>query len=124
VKPPIFVRADEPLLIYRTAKDATRCLEWIDIEDAIYTAYDGDGKLLKFDLRHTKTRLLGFIPVTAEEVVLSDAEAEPTHQDELRRALIDGLVARGEPSDALASLPLADLQALAVERLGFDSPAW
>jgi hypothetical protein len=122
VKPPIFVRADEPLLIYRTADDAARYVEWIDIEDGIYTPFDSEGKLLRFELVEEPTKLLRFIPVTAEYVVLREAEAEPTHQEELRQLLIEVLAARGEATESLATLSLADIQTLAVDRIGFDWP--
>jgi hypothetical protein len=123
VKPPIFVRADEPLLIYPTADDAARYVEWIDIEDGIYTPFDSEGRLLRFELIEEPRKILFFIPITAEYTVLREAETEPTHQEALRATLIAALTNRGEANDALATLPLQDLTALAVERFGFDSSA-
>jgi hypothetical protein len=122
VKPPIFVRADEPLLIYATPEDAARYLDWIDVEDGIYTPFDSEGRLLRFELAYTKTKLLSFIPVTSEEVVVREAEAEPTHREELRQVLIDGLAAHGEERDSLDELSLEDLESLAIKRIGFDFP--
>jgi hypothetical protein len=122
VKPPIFVRADEPLLIYRTADDAARYLEWIDIEDGIYTAFDSEGRLLRFELIERPTKMLRFIPITVEYVALRDAEAEPTHQEQLRETLVAGLTARGESMESLATLSLEELEGLALQRIGFDWP--
>ena len=41
---PIFVTADEPLLVFRSVEDATAYLESQDVEDGIYRGYDSDGR--------------------------------------------------------------------------------
>jgi hypothetical protein len=116
-RPPIFVTADEPLLVFRSAEQAQRWLEWPDVEDGLYRGYDSEGRLIEFGVKESRVKRR-FLPGSRidRDVVLT-IEQDPRHADELRNALTRAL-SRLRPPEA-APATFAELKALAVDRFGF-----
>jgi hypothetical protein len=94
---PIFVTADEPLLIFESLDRAVAYLEWQDVEDGIYQGYDSDGRRVDFD--------------TVNRRVIAEVERDPGHTDELRATLARVL-------DLPATTSLDELRNTAVARFG------
>jgi hypothetical protein len=115
LNPPVFVTADEPLLIFETAERAREYVEWMDVEDGIYQGYDSDGRRVDFDVETVERKFLRIATYRQTNVVLRVVDEEPRHADELARVLREVLA--DEPGVADLSLP--ELQALAVSRRGF-----
>ena len=91
---PILIAEGWDLKLYDSIRDAELDLEAIDVEDGIYAGYDADGRLLKIETR-------------ASAVVLSAAEASPSHQGQLEELLRGALRMTGhlpEGADSLESL--------------------
>ena len=80
---PIFVTADEPLLVFESLDRAVAYLEWQDVEDGLYRGYDSDGRLIDFGTESITKRLSLF----RKKRVVADIESDPTHADELRLTL-------------------------------------
>jgi hypothetical protein len=100
---PIFVTADEPLLIFESIERALAHVEAQDVKDGIYLAFDRAGRRIDFT---TSGFDVGYVP---DEGALNPAEFENT----LRRILDRWL-----PNSVPPSATLADLEALAIERFG------
>jgi hypothetical protein len=113
---PIFVTADEPLLVFRSAEDAQRWLEWPDVEDGLYRGYDSDGRLIEFGVRKARTKRRFLPGFRLDREVVLTVERDPTHTDELRAALVFAL--RLQPPEA-ARVSLDELKQGAVRRFGF-----
>jgi hypothetical protein len=102
---PIFVTADEPLLIFQSAEGAVEYLEWQDVDDGLYRGYDREGRLIEFG--------------TKDRIVVYKAEAQPTHHGELRHTLARILSSWTDVDKSeIEAAPLRRLQDLAVERFG------
>lgn len=85
-----------------------------------YPGYDAEGRPFLLEGKEEKRRLLGLIPFTQADVVLTVLEGEP-RPNELRRLLREALlnVEAVSPSD-VDSLSLAELEEAAITRFGVD----
>jgi hypothetical protein len=87
----LFVAADEPLLVYPSARAAERDLEAIDVKDGVYPcAFGPDGE--PYDVRTEGNR------------VVITPSGGPNRPGELRLLLSRKLAAGGRSPDATASL--------------------
>jgi len=111
MKPPFIVDDSGDLSIFESVEEAERYLEPNDVEPGKCLAYDSEGRCLEgFDeskwFRH--------------RVRLGPREGQPTHAPELLRGrllyVLEGLETK-ETHEQLASLPLNELVAVAVEHL-------
>lgn len=102
---PIFVTADEPLLIFESLSHAVGYLEWQDVDDDLYRGYDREGRLIEFG--------------TKERTVVSSVEAQPDHAPELMETLARILSEWDEVERSeIEVATLQRLEDLAVERFG------
>ena len=101
---PIFVTADEPLLIFDSIERAVGDLEWQDVDDGIYVGYDRTG------------RRIYFTTSTSHEVGyrVDERESNPTEFEATLRRILD----RWFPRDVATSATLAEVEALAIEHFG------
>ena len=121
LRAPLFVKPDEPLFIFSSAERARRSIEWQDIEGGAYRGFDADGRpfLLEAVIRERKP-LFGLFRRVDGEVVLRVLD-DPPEPDALRALIVRALRAvESTPPEALETLPLADLQATAVDRYGIE----
>jgi hypothetical protein len=81
---PIFVTADEPLIVFESLDRALAYLEWPDVEDGLFLGYDSDGRLIQFGTEAIPKRRF---TIFRERRVVADVEPDPTHAEELRRTL-------------------------------------
>lgn len=91
---PVIVAEGWDIHLYDSIRDAELNLEPIDVESGIYTGYDSQGRLLKIETRDSA-------------VVLSAAEASPTHRQQLEELLRGSLRMTGhlpQGADSLESL--------------------
>jgi len=110
MKPPIIIVDGHDVSIYDSVEEAQVQLEAIDVRNGEYRAYDAEGRLLAMDIVAEKKRvLLGLIPTDVELVRMSDGEAAPTHERELRKALIAFLVATGSVAEVVDALTTSEL---------------
>jgi hypothetical protein len=118
LRPPLFVKPDEPLFIFDSEETALQ-IEWQDLtDDDGYQGYDRDGRPFRLEARTWKEKFLGLVPYEQGETTLRVLES-PERPDELRELLIDALTAVGaEARSNLESLSLGDLQATALDRFG------
>lgn len=87
----LFVAADEPLLVFPSAKAAEGYLEPVDVENGVYpAAYGPGGEPCRIGCR-------------GAEVVI-ERTGEPNRPDDLRVLLVRYLENRGEPTDATEPL--------------------
>jgi hypothetical protein len=105
---PIFVTADEPLLVFESLDRALGFLEWQDVDDGIYRGYDGDGRLIKFNTEAIARSRWRFFH---DKRVVADIEPDPTHTDALRSNLARIL-------DMPEATSLDELKNAAVSRFG------
>ena len=80
MKPPIIAENRGDLLIFGSLEKAESYLEAIDVRNDEYVVYDSEGRLLRAAADSD------FGPVR-----IAEAENAPTHQEQLRRALISYL---------------------------------
>jgi hypothetical protein len=107
--PPIFVKADEPLLVFESLERAVSYLEWQDVEAGVYRGYDSSGRRVEFG---TEPIARTWRQPFRDKRVVARVETDPRHVDELRLTLAR-ILAIPEVT------PLKDLEAAAVERFGF-----
>ncbi|HEX4186899.1 MAG TPA: hypothetical protein VHY83_03275 [Solirubrobacteraceae bacterium] len=105
IRPPIFIWEPNELLAFDSIHSAEGFVEPYDADDG--TVYDAEGRLLRFETAE------GSRPWSAG-VVLREQEATPTHQPELRQAIMRAAAAAGAPLDG--SAPLAALVEQALSR--------
>ena len=102
---PIFVTADEPLLVFESLERAMAYLEWQDVEDSVYRGYDSDGRLIEFGTELVPKGLF------RDKRVVAEVEPDPAHADELRLTLAHVLALPETTS-------LDELERAAVSRFG------
>jgi hypothetical protein len=106
--PPIFIWERGDLIVFDTPSRATDYLEWQDVEDGVYEAYDSGGRrlLLGVDRQSRKERWRRSVSRT---VTIGEAEEEPLHGERLAEILKRALAAIGEKpvSDDLPALVMA-----------------
>ena len=107
---------DEPLLVFRSAEDAQRWLEWPDVEDGLYRGCDSVGRLVEFGVRKSRIKRRFLPGFRIDREVVLTVERDPTHADELHAALVFAL--HLQPPEA-ARVSLKALRAGALRRFGF-----
>lgn len=100
IRLPIFVSEQNDISVFTSREYAERCLEAIDVRDGRYTTYDSSGRLLKLSVQVVNKR---------EVVRIEAAEAEPTHQKQLRDYLVAFLSAVSVDQPQVAQLSLETL---------------
>jgi hypothetical protein len=101
---PIFVRADDDLLVFRSKEDAESSIEAADVERD-ERAYDSQGRLLHVVLRERRR----WWERSRAEVELIPAEDAGGHAEELRALLVDWLPRTESAKSDLASMGLQEL---------------
>ena len=104
VNGPIFVTADEPLLIFDSIERAVGYLEWQDVEDGIYVGYDCTGR--RIDFTTSASHDVGYR--------VDERESNPIEFEATLRRILD----RWFPRDLAPSATLAELESFAVEHFG------
>jgi hypothetical protein len=107
MKPPIFLWEPNDLLVFNSAEAAEGWIEWQDVDEG--TVYDSEGRLLQLflveDPRNEaieSSRFSWFRIRHPPSVKIRKMEDEPTHQAELREAILQAFAAINEPlSDGL-----------------------
>jgi hypothetical protein len=96
MKTPIVIvdRNGVDLSVYDSVVDATRHLEADDVTQGAYDGYDADGRLLALAVAYQDDQQ-GAAPPRVNLVQIDVAESKPSHQAELRSALIRYLTALG-----------------------------
>jgi len=115
--PPIFVTAEDALLIFSSAEDARTHVNWPYVEAGLYRAYDSDGRLIEFKVDRLPVKRRFFLGTRVDRRVILSVEDEPTHAYELRAALIQAL-GRTIPEE-IGRASLSELKKLALARFGF-----
>lgn len=96
MRPPIFVwQPRNELLAFDSVEWAEEWTEPYDVDEGV--VYDAEGRLLAFELD-------GPGRVWEKRVVLRERESEPTHEEELRAAIMRVSLAAGRKLDASVSL--------------------
>jgi hypothetical protein len=99
---PIIIYNFGDVLVFGSIESAERYLEAIDVENNEYIGYDGTGRLLE-------------LGTDGSHVIIRAAEACPTHQNDLRKILIEYLAQLGLASDWLLYASLEQLVAKGLE---------
>lgn len=107
MKPPIIVSEHGDIEFYASTEDAELDLEATDVRNGEYIAYDSEGRLLHLAIRQKKRRWT--MPV--EVVAITESEEVPTHDDELREALVDFFSRLGVDEEWLGRATLNELVA-------------
>jgi hypothetical protein len=122
MRPPIIAAADGDVDIFESVEEAERYFELPSVVDRPLVAYDCEGRLLEIGPSAQDRKLLGIRFRTWEpRAKITMVEVEPSHQRELAELLRDFLVRLGASPESLRDTALADLLAVAVERLGAPS---
>lgn len=122
MEPPIIVDNHGDILFFASVEKAEKYLEPIDVENDEYVAYDSVGHLLNLTIQERKWRETNFLrffkpnEYTVERVIIELAEAEPTHEDQLRERLIYFFALVGEDKDWLLRATLKELVRRGIER--------
>lgn len=108
MRPPfILVDKTGDVTVFDTAQELEQYVEPVDVLQDEFTAYDSEGRLLSLQVTHvTQGR---FLKVRLPVVRVSEAEHDPSHCDDLRRALLAFLQQLGYDETASAPEPLSDL---------------
>lgn len=119
LRPPLFVKPDEPLFIFGSTEKAL-AIEWQDLEDGGYQGYDADGRVFRLGARTWKEKFLRLVPYETGETTLRLLDS-PKRPSELRELLIDALATvKAEERSVLEYRSLNDLKAAALERFGLN----
>jgi hypothetical protein len=124
LKPPIIVSEPGEVLIFRSTSEVEEYIEWPDVYESRYIAYDSEGRLLKLLSPQGKkpTKFMGITSYNVDEPIrIEPAEVEPGHAHELRELLREHLIHLGEPYESVLDLSLDELLAVAIRRIGFSS---
>jgi hypothetical protein len=105
MRPPIFYWEPNEMIVYDSVESATSSTEPYDVDEG--TVYDADGRLLAFETDRPGR-------VWEKRVVLRECESEPTHEPELRVAIMQALRIAGIGFDP--SAPLGQLTDAAYDR--------
>jgi hypothetical protein len=105
MRPPIIVDETGALMIFDSPREAERYLEWVDVEDGRFRAWDREGRPLVLSVVETPKKGL-FRTRMVKDVVLEQESDVPTHAEMLRGVLVDALRRAGkEPASSEMSLP-------------------
>lgn len=104
VSDPIFVTADEPLLIFDSVERAIAWMEWQDVEEGIYAGYDRNGRHIEFTAS------------ASHEVGYHLAEGEPNTAE--FEATLRAILDQWFPREVAASATLEELETVAIEHFG------
>ena len=89
IRPPIIVRGDGELVLFRSLESAVSYLEHYDVDDGVYDkAFDSKGTILALGTTRAKAW-------KEPTVTLREAEGEPARPEQLRELLIDSLAVTG-----------------------------
>lgn len=99
---PIVVHENGDVVIFASVERAERYLEPIDVEAGRLTAYDSAGRLLRL------------VP-TSPRITIEAAEAEPTHNEELRESLRELLSHVGVAEDQIDRMSIQEMVKRALE---------
>jgi hypothetical protein len=116
MKPPVVLwsRDDGTAKVFDSAERLLLEVESPDVDDANYSAFDSEGRLLNLRVDRkgaAPKRRRWFQVFVLEPVILEEAETEPTHQDELRELLIRNLGYLGIDRSKVEPLSLQELLA-------------
>jgi hypothetical protein len=98
VVPPVLIFEGLDLAFYGAVAKAQVELEAIDVRDGIYTGYDSEGRLLTLETQ-------------GEDVIISAAESESRHFEELKEKMLTYLWAIGDPAGTNPNLDFPELLA-------------
>lgn len=102
--PPIVVDETGALMVFESRRAAERYLEWIDVEDGRFRAWDSEGRPLVLSVVATPERRL-FRTRMVKTVVLEPLGDVPTHAEVLRTVLSKALTQAGkEPGSSETGL--------------------
>ena len=111
IVPPIAVIEGNDVGLFSSEQALCLKLEAPEVLEAAHSVFDSEGRCLE----------LGVSRDDGKSVIVVSAAAEPSHQEALREALTDGLVAAfAVPRSQLEELTLAALVDYATQRFGFD----
>jgi hypothetical protein len=118
--PPIIVDEYGDLAFFRSAADAERYLEPIDVKNEEYTAYDSVGRRLTLGVARKETRFFYGILKGAVEVVTVRDESGVDAAEELRQLLLEYLEGTGKSTKSLEGAALETLIEQAVQFAGYS----
>jgi hypothetical protein len=106
--PPLFVRGDGDLLTFGSAASLLSYVEWPDVKDGVYRAWDATGRPLHLYVADDESpRLLAWSRRPAHRVGIDvDQQARP---EQLRNEIVRWLTALGPEHANVAELPLESL---------------
>lgn len=117
ITPPIIILEGGDLYIEESLESAEAALEAVDVKDGIYTAYDSAGRLLAVSVTTKQVPIFwNLFKATTEAVEIKPAELDPSHEGELRTALLNYLNATGKEID-LDKVPTKELIQKTTERI-------
>src|SRR3972149_10697539 len=119
MRPPIVVTGDGDALVFDSPEAVGWYLDWMDVEDGLYRAWDSEGLPLALEVTREK-RKRRWLPgeTTIEIVVVREGSCRELVPDELRQELVKYLGGVGEESGELFAAPLSELIAKAKARFG------
>lgn len=119
MKPPLIVTGEGEALVFESAEDLCGYLEWIDVEDGVYDAWDSEGRRLSLTVER-KTRKRRWLPghTKIEVVHIQDDPSSTSDSEALRRELFACLSSVGESPEQLSTEPLSNLIDRARGRFG------
>jgi len=89
MKLPIIINEHGDISFYRSLKKASSAVEAVDVKNNEYIAYDGEGKLLEFELQTKENPgVLGIGKITTEIVMIKEHPDKNDSQEELEQSLI------------------------------------
>lgn len=107
MQPPIIVDETGALMVFDSPRAAERYLEWIDVEDGRFRAWDSEGRPLVLSVVERPEKGL-FRTRMVKAVVLEQESDVPTHAEKLRAVLADALN-RVEKQPASSEMGLPEL---------------
>lgn len=117
ITPPIIISSEGDLSIYLSIEDAESSLEADIIKEEPNITYDAAGRLLMLSTAIQQQPILwGLFKTSIEVVAITPAEEEPTHEGELRSALMSYLKATGK-DESLDNTSTKELIQKAIERI-------
>jgi hypothetical protein len=77
---PIFVIDDAQEVIRFDSDREMHWMEAVDVEDGVYTAFDGLGRPIALKIVEVRRKFLGLIPKVVQEIVPGDVTGEANEQ--------------------------------------------
>lgn len=117
--PPIIIDEHGDLEFFRSAADAERYLEPIDVENEEYAAYDSVGRRLTLTVERKQYNFLGGLWRGTRKAVVVLDEGEVDATEELSQILADYLRKASGNTRSLKGAPLGTLVEQALQHAGF-----